>query len=89
MITVALASQPETPIAFYKSAYEYAELEKKAREESQSPLVANAKSIATAAYICMNGKKQGKKTYSCHFKNYIVLSRPEGYIPKMSKNKAI
>jgi hypothetical protein len=77
MIQVFLASEPEKVIATFSSIYQYAKQEKAARDEANSTMVRTQKSIATAAYICLNSKKYGAKTYSVLYKDYIGLKRAQ------------
>lgn len=74
-----MANKPEETIHVYPSVYYYAQMEKKARDEANSTMVRTQKSIATAAYICLNSKKYGAKTYSVLFKDYIGLRRAEAH----------
>jgi len=75
MIQVFLASEPDKVLETYPSIYQYAKREKAAREEVNSTMVRTQKSIATAAYICLNSKKHGAKTYSVLYKDFIGLRR--------------
>jgi hypothetical protein len=79
MIEIFLASEPEKTIETYSSVYQYAKKEKAARDEVNSTMVRTQKSIATAAYICLNSKKYGAKTYSVLFKDFIGLRRAEAH----------
>lgn len=75
MVEIFLSKDPHSVIDTYKSVYEYAKKEKAARDEADSTMVRSHKSIATAAYICMNSKKYGAKTFSVLYKDYIGLKR--------------
>jgi hypothetical protein len=89
MVQIALASNPDVIIHTFKSVYDYAQEELKARIESNSPMVHDQKAIASAMYICLKGKKLGRKTLSVLYKDYIVPTRPIDWKPRLSKKKAI
>ena len=73
MIQVYLATDLETPVREYKSVYQYAKDEMVAREGTS--LCPTHKSIATGAYINLNGKKTHRKMYSALFGCHIQLRR--------------
>jgi hypothetical protein len=75
MINIYLAHDLDNPVRQFNTVYEYAKHERDARVNTS--LAGSIKAIASAAYICLHGRKHHRKTYSALFGAHIQIRKAD------------